>query len=106
MNQLKSFFEKEEYDPVNIGIMIVIVIFCMAVLFWLFWALMVYKGGLFEKMIPFFSVVFTKKQLLDYGFEGWYEQGKFEGWIVNLTALVLVVICFWSAISISGKRKK
>lgn len=105
MNQLNKYFEEEEYNPVNIGIMIVLVIFCISVLFWLFWALMVYKGGLFEKIIPFISVVFTKKQLPDYGFEGWYEQGMFEGWIVNLTALVLVVMCLRSAVRISGKRK-
>ncbi len=105
MNQLKKFLEEEENDPVNTGIMIVLVIFCMTILFWLFWALMVYRGGLFEKIIPFISVVFTKKQLADYGYKGWYEQGLFEGWVVNVTAMFFVIMGLWSAVKVLKKRK-
>ena len=36
-------------------------------------------------------MIFTRKRLLDYGFEGWYQQGVFEGWIVNTAAMVFVI---------------
>ena len=106
MNQLKKFFDEEEYDPANVGIMIVLVIFCISILFWLFWSLMVYRGGLFEKIFPFISVIFTKKRLLDYGFEGWHEQGVFEGWIVNTAAMIFIALGIWSVIGIFRKGKK
>jgi hypothetical protein len=61
-------------------------------LFWLLWALLVCEGGLFGKVAPFFTVVFTSKTLADVGCMGHpYALGVFEGWIVNLTAFILTL---------------
>ena len=84
--------DEPAYDPVHVAAMIVLVLVGMAVLFWLLWALMVCEGGVFIKIIPFIQVVFTKKTLQDFGYEGYpYELGIFEGWIVNLSALIILI---------------
>lgn len=95
---LLEFFSDEEnpeepvYDPVHFGGMIVGVIFTMGVLFWLFWTLLVYGGGIFIKIIPALQVLFRKKTLQDYGWVGYpYEMGIFEGFIANLIALLLLI---------------
>lgn len=93
-----DIFEDEQeddagYDPVHIGAMIVIVLFALAILFWLLWSLLVFEGGLFPKIIPFLKVIFTGKTLQDYGYEGYpFELGIFEGWIVNVGALVFLIL--------------
>ena len=84
--------DEPAYDPVHVASMIVLVILGIAVLFWLLWALLVCEGGIIVKIIPFLSVVFTRKTLQDYGYEGYpYELGVFEGWIVNCAALVVMI---------------
>ena len=97
------------YDPVHIGGVIVGSLCAMGVLFWLLWSLFVCEGGLFAKVGPFFQVLFTSKTLHDFGYEGYpYELGVFEGWIVNLTALVLSValLCgVWWVLQPKGKKK-
>jgi hypothetical protein len=78
------------YDPVHVGGVIVGSLCAMGVLFWLLWSLLVCEGGLFTKVGPFFQVLLTSKTLKDFGYEGYpYQLGVFEGWIVNVTALVL-----------------
>lgn len=81
------------YDPVHVS---AVIVFCMAavgVLFWVLWGLMVFEGGLFIKIVPFFQVLFTSKTLSDYGYEGYpYALGVFEGWIINVTALVVALM--------------
>ncbi len=78
------------YDPVHIGAVIVGSLCAMGVLFWLLWSLLVCEGGLFTKVVPFFEVLFTSKTLKDFGYEGYpYQLGVFEGWIVNVVALLL-----------------
>ncbi|MFH1259491.1 MAG: hypothetical protein ABII74_06755 [Elusimicrobiota bacterium] len=95
------------YDPAHIGAMIVIVLFALAILFWLLWSLMVFEGGLFPKIIPFLKVVFTAKTLQDYGFEGYpYELGIFEGWIVNLAALIFLSLIITGIVVIFRKGPK
>lgn len=87
--------DEPAYDPVHVATMIVFVIVGIALLFWLLWALMVCEGGLFSKIIPFFQVVFTRKTLADFGYEGYpYELGIFEGWIVNCGALIFTIGLF------------
>jgi uncharacterized membrane protein len=78
------------YDPVHVASVLVGCLVAMGTLFWVLWALLVFEGGLFTKIIPFVHVVFTSKTLNDFGYEGSpYALGLFEGWWVNLTALVL-----------------
>jgi len=81
------------YDPLHLGAMVVLCLMGIGVLYWLLWALLVCEGGLFIKVVPFLWVVFTSKTLADYGWEGYpYALGVFEGFIVNLGALVLLVL--------------
>jgi len=104
---LKDVFSDEEdpnepiYDPVHIASMIVLTIFGISILFWLFWSLLVYKGGLLEKIIPFLKVVFTSKTLADFGYEGYpYEMGIFDGWITNVVALFIMCLFIWRIVKI------
>jgi hypothetical protein len=68
---------------------------------------MVYKGGLFEKVVPFILGIFGGRKFADYGYKGWHEQGLFEGWFVNLTALVLTILFFglMGKILLKGRSK-
>lgn len=96
--------DEPAYDPVHVATMIILVIVGIALLFWLLWALMVCEGGLFSKIIPFFKVVFTRKTLADFGYEGYpYELGIFEGWIVNCGALIFTIGLFCGIRTIFNK---
>lgn len=78
------------YDPVHVAAVVVGCLFAAGILFWDLWALLVFEGGLFTKVVPFLKVIFTSKTLKDFGYEGYpYALGIFEGWIVNLTALII-----------------
>lgn len=84
------------FDPVHVAAVVLGCIFAMGVIFWDLWALLVFEGGLFTKVVPFFQVLLTNKTLNDSGYEGSpYALGIFEGWIVNLTALIigLCLVC-------------
>lgn len=82
-----------EYDPVHIGMMIVVTIFGITILFWLLWALLVFGGGIQAKILPFLIVVFTSKTVGDYGYIGYpYEMGIFEGWPTNIIALIFTIL--------------
>lgn len=84
------------YDPVRVAAVIVGCLAVVGVLFWTLWALLVFEGGLFTKIGPFLHVVFTEKTLKDFGYEGSpYVLGIFEGWSVNLSALVVTTIFAW-----------
>ena len=96
INALITFFddapEKDEpiYDPAHLAGVLVVSLFAMGVLYWLLWALLVCEGGLPGKIGPLLQVVLTSKTLADFGYLGHpYALGVFEGWIVNLTALIL-----------------
>jgi uncharacterized membrane protein len=78
------------YDPVHVAAVVVGCLFALGILFWDLWALLVFEGGLFTKVVPFFQVILTSKTLKDFGYEGYpYALGIFEGWIVNLAALLI-----------------
>ena len=94
-----------EYDPAHIGAMIVLTLLGISVLFWLFWSLLVFKGGLLEKVLPFFLVLFTAKSFSDFGYEYRHEQGCFEGWVTNFTALIFLFFLIWGGWSIFEKTK-
>ncbi|MDO8733543.1 MAG: hypothetical protein Q7K21_00095 [Elusimicrobiota bacterium] len=92
-------------DPVHIASMIVLTLFGISILFWLFWSLLVYKGGLVSKIIPFLSVIFTSKTLADFGYEGYpYEMGIFDGWITNVASLLFLCFLVWRVVKVL-KRK-
>ena len=80
------------YDPVHFAALIVISLVVMGALFWLLWTLLVFGGGIFNKIVPAFQVLFTKKTLKDFGWVGYpYELGIFEGFIGNTVALILTM---------------
>ena len=71
---------------------VVLTLFFMNIFFWLLWTLLVYKGGIFVKVIPILSVIFTSKTPRDFGYQGWpYEPGVFDGLPENFIALVLLI---------------
>ncbi len=95
---IKDFFSDVEdrdeprYDPVHIGAMILFVLFANTVLFWLLWALLVFGGGIQAKIVPALQLIFTKKTAHDFGYIGYpFAMGVFEGWITNVTALILLI---------------
>jgi hypothetical protein len=94
-----DFFSDKEnpeepcYDPVHVAGMIVVVLFAITILFWLLWSLLVFGGGIQEKVVPFILVLVTAKTARDFGYQGYpYEMGVFDGWVTNLTALVIAVV--------------
>lgn len=108
---IQDIFSDEEdpnepiYDPVHIASMLVLTLFGISILFWLFWSLLVYKGGLVSKIIPFSSVIFTSKTLADFGYEGYpYEMGIFDGWLTNVAALLFLCFLVWRVVKVL-KRK-
>ena len=113
-NELVNFFSDAEdpnepvYDPAHFGAMIVIVIFSIGVLFWLLWTLLVFGGGIFNKMIPLFQILFMGKDLQDFGWVGYpYELGIFEGFIGNSIALILtfaLIVGIWWVFKDNGNK--
>lgn len=96
--EISDFFSDDEnpdepiYDPVHFAGMIVSVIFFIGVLFWLLWTLLVFGGGIFQKILPAMQVLFTSKTLKDFGWVGYpFELGVFEGFIGNIAALVFTI---------------
>ncbi len=99
---MKSIFDKilpaspEESDKdywAYLAGNVVLTLFFINIFFWLLWTLIVYKGGIFIKVIPWLGVVFTSKTLADFGYEGYpYEMGVFDGWPENVAALALTLI--------------
>ncbi|MFH1540771.1 MAG: hypothetical protein ABID79_02830 [Elusimicrobiota bacterium] len=109
---IQDVFSDEEdlnepiYDAVHIASMIVLTLFGISILFWLFWSLLVYKGGIINKIIPFLSVIFTSKTLIDYGYQGCpYEMGIFDGWITNIIAFLFLCFFIWHVVKILRKNK-
>ncbi|MCB4792040.1 MAG: hypothetical protein LHV68_09150 [Elusimicrobia bacterium] len=106
--------DEPKYDPVHVGAMIILVIFAIAVLFWLLWALLVFGGGLQAKIIPFLKILFTSNTAGDFGYVGYpYEMGVFEGWPTNVVAFIFAVLLLaavWHVFNntgnISGKKEE
>lgn len=100
-----------QYDPVHVGLAIMLVLLGLAVLFWLFWTLLVYEGGLFAKIGPGLRVLFTSQTAKDFGYEGYpYEMGVFEGWVGNVAALGFLILILagvaWLFRSTSPREKE
>ena len=98
------------YDPVHVAGLLVGCLAALGALYWLLWGLLVCEGGLFTKVVPFLRVLFTSKTLGDYGYEGHPHQlGIFEGWIVNVAALVLTAAAaagVWSLFQPKKQKRK
>ena len=81
------------YDPVQLAGALIGALTAVGALYWLLWTLLVYEGGLFSKLGPALSVLFTSKTLADYGYRGApYAMGVFEGWTGNLAALIIAIV--------------
>jgi len=98
LDRLRRFFTEEDdpnepvYDPTHLGGAVIIILTALGCLYWLLWTLLVYEGGIFLKIKALGRLLFTSATLKDLGYEGFpYALGAFEGWIGNLSALVLCV---------------
>lgn len=81
------------FDPVHLAGALIGTLIAIGALYWLLWTLLVYEGGLFSKIGPALSVLFTSKTLADYGWRGApYAMGVFEGWTGNVAALIVGVV--------------
>jgi len=77
------------YDPVHLGGAVLITFTAMGLLYWLLWALLVLEGGFFQKILPSFAVLFHLKTPQDYGYQGPWDRGLFEGLLGNTVAFFL-----------------
>ena len=81
--------EEPGYDPVHLGAAVLITFTAMGLLYWLLWALLVLEGGFFQKILPSFAVLFHLKTPQDYGYQGPWDRGLFEGILGNTLAFIL-----------------
>lgn len=81
------------YDPAHLGAVIVVSLSTLGIVYWLLWTLLVFEGGLSTKISAAASVLFTAKTLADIGYAGApHAMGPFEGWIGNVSALILCIL--------------
>lgn len=88
------------YDPVHLGAAVLITLTAMGLLYWLLWTLLVYEGGFFAKLLPALAVAFTAKTRQDYGWEGPWDHGQFEGLLGNSVAFLLTGVVAWALASL------
>ena len=94
--------EELGYDPANMAAMIVLVIFGLAILFWMFWSLLVFKGGILIKVWMLINVITGRECFSAVNPELW------DGWIINVGALgflLLFVAGIWFLFRKSAVRK-
>jgi len=96
LDRIEDWFSDEEdpseplFDPVHVGGVVICAMTAIGGLYWLFWTLLVYEGGLPLKIHAALLVLFTDKTPADLGFEAApYAMGAFEGWAGNLAALLI-----------------
>jgi hypothetical protein len=95
LSRLLDLFEEDApdepfYDPVHVGGVLIGTMAAIGALYWLLWTLLVFEGGIFQKIHAGAAVLFTSKTLKDFGYEGSpYAMGAFEGWVGNVVALAL-----------------
>ncbi len=113
VENVKKYFSKasdiearQEYYTYLAG-NIVLTLFFMNIFFWLLWAMLVFKGGIFPKIPAIGYVIFTKKTLADFGYEGYpYEMGIFEGWPTNVIALFLFIAFLTACYKVYERKSK
>lgn len=84
--------EEPGYDPVHLGAAVLITFTAMGLLYWLLWTLLVFEGGFFRKILPSLAVLLRLRRLEDYGYEGPWDRGLFEGILGNTVAFLLTVL--------------
>ncbi|HVC09956.1 MAG TPA: hypothetical protein VNH15_08480 [Elusimicrobiota bacterium] len=84
--------EEPFYDPVHLGAVLVGAMAAAGALYWLLWTLLVYEGGLFIKLGAAWAVAFGGKTLKDFGYNGSFDPGVFQGWLGNAGALVFCLL--------------
>ncbi len=119
------------YDPTHLAAVLIGTLAALGLLYWLLWTLLVYDGGFFSKVGPFFKVLIGSmpflynhkvgivptlsslrkgtKTLADYGYLGSpYQMGVFRGWVGNLGALMisLGIIFFLHRLYQNAAQKK
>lgn len=82
------------YDPVHIGGVIVSVMAAVGALYWLLWTVLVYEGGVFQKLGALARLA-TGTSAAELGYEGPWNRGAFEGWLGNLGATALLIFLAW-----------
>lgn len=87
------------YDPANVAAMIVIVIFGLAVLFWLVWSLLVFKGGILTKLLMLIQIIIGKESFSGVNMQLW------DGWVINTVALGILLV-FTGGIFFLFRKKK
>ncbi|MDE2312904.1 MAG: hypothetical protein KGL04_01860 [Elusimicrobia bacterium] len=80
------------YDPAHLGAVLIGTLAAAGALYWLLWTLLVYEGGLFLKLRAVWAVAFDGKTLKDFGYQGSFDQGIFQGWMGNAGALVFCLL--------------
>lgn len=80
------------YDPVHLGAAVLITLTAIGLLYWLLWTLLVYEGGFFPKILPSLAVAFRVRTVQDYGYQGPWDRGLFEGLLGNTAAFVLTFL--------------
>lgn len=76
------------YDPVHLGMTLILVLVAIGALYWMLWTLLVYGGGLVRKIGPGLEVALRLKSPADFGYRGPWDRGVFEGWLGNVGALI------------------
>lgn len=109
LDRLKDLFaddppEEPFYDPVHLGTVLVGTLTAFGCLYWLLWTLLVYEGGVFMKASAFLRVLFTSKTLRDFGYEGPWARGVFEGWPGTLGALAVALVLLGALHSFARKN--
>ncbi len=92
--------EELGYDPANIGAMIVLVLFSLAILFWLFWSLLVFKGGILTKLWMLIQVIIREKSFTAIDPELW------DGWVINVGALGFLLLIVIGILFIFRNRER
>ena len=80
------------FDPFHLGAALLLTLTAVGALYWMLWTLLVYEGGLPSKILPAAQVALGLKTPADFGWQGPWNRGVFEGWAGNLGALAACLI--------------
>ncbi len=106
---LHNILTKEEgvqFNVINIVVLILSLLFFFTVFYWTLWAMLVYKKGLFTKLIYITQLLFTEKTLRDFGYLNWSVRGEFSGLDVNVGAFLFLFFLFYLGNNVLKKVKK
>ncbi len=84
--------EAPRYDPVHLAQVLVGFLASIGALYWLLWTLLVYQGGLYQKIGGLAKLAMGRATFKSLGYEGPWAMGVFEGWIGNVGALAVSIL--------------